>query len=636
MWNYSFEVPILMILGIILLFYFSRPRLPIKRNCVFLQMIMIETLTIVIDVCASSAATDYREWAILFVNFINFLYFVAFFIRAYVLYKFTISVLKIDLEKKLLVRRLIRLPMYLGILMAIHSLILGSADSPYFIYYVDASGYHSGGMYNILYYVGFFYIFMSFICSYMYRNSLGRKREKYAMIMYNLILFASLFLRLALPKYLIMDTVIFMAILVVYLAFINPEYFLDLKASTFNSIALKEHIEENREQFKLAPMGVVVNNYHEMRDIYGYSGLEEGLALIGRYIKQVIPGSLVFYCRNGRFIVLVDPKTDFDARQKEIAERFKQAWRSETVELYLSAGYVQFEIIKGIYPSDILISAMLKGLDAAGQPENDETVLITEADVEGIVKENAIRKCVENAIDGDGFILFLQPIVDASTDKIIGAEALARIKDAEGKILPPGLFIPVAESSGRINMLGEIVFDRTCKFIAEKGLENMGIEWINVNLSPSQFLRIDLAERYAAIAERYSVDPAMVHLEITEGATIDDTFLQRQVAAMGEKGFKFVLDDYGTGYSNLARLKKCPFINVKLDMSIVWSFCKEPDAILPNMIQAFKNMGFRITAEGIEDAGMVSAMKEIGCDLLQGYHYSKPVSAEEFAEKYSV
>ena len=116
---------------------------------------------------------------------------------------------------------------------------------------------------------------------------------------------------------------------------------------------------------------------------------------------------------------------------------------------------------------------------------------------------------------------------------------------------------------------------------------------------------------------------------------IDDNFLLKQIGAVEEKGFKVVLDDYGTGYSNLARLKKCPFINVKLDMSIVWDFCKEPDAILPNMIQAFKHMGFRITAEGIEDEGMVSTMTGIGCDLLQGYHYSKPISAEEFAEKYS-
>ena len=635
MWNYSFEVPILMILGIILLFYFSRPRLPIRRNCVFLQMIMVETLTIIIDVCASCSSTDYKSWAIYFVNCINFLYFTVFFVRSYVLYKFAICVLRVPLENKWIIRLLIRLPMDIGILMALHSMIFGSAENSLFIYYVDAAGYHSGGMYHILYLIAFFYVFMSFICSWLFRKSLGRRREKYAMFMYNVIILASLVIRYALPKYLIMDTFIFMAILVVYLAFINPEYYLDLKAITFNTVALNEHLEENRNALKLAPMGIVVNNYHEMREIYGLSQLEEGLALIGRYLKQPFPKGLVFYCRNGRFIILDDPKTDFEAKRLEIADRFGYVWQSKSAELYLGASFVNFEVIKGKYPADILIGTMIKGLDKAGENENEEPILITEADVENILKEKIIRGCIENAIDGDGFELFLQPIVDAATGKITGAEALARIKDQDGKILPPGLFIPVAESSGRINALGEIVFDRTCKFISENGLEKIGIEWINVNLSPAQFIRTDLAERYASIAERYGIDPGSVHLEITEGAMIDDAFLQKQIGAMTEKGFKFVLDDYGTGYSNLSRLKKCPFINVKLDMSIVWDFCKEPDAILPNMIAAFKHMGFCITAEGIEDDGMVKAMKDIGCDLLQGYHYSKPIPAGEFAEKYS-
>ena len=138
------------------------------------------------------------------------------------------------------------------------------------------------------------------------------------------------------------------------------------------------------------------------------------------------------------------------------------------------------------------------------------------------------------------------------------------------------------------------------------------------------------------IANEYGIDPGSVHLEMTEGSMVDDVFLQKRIRAMTEKGFKFVLDDYGTGYSNLSRLKSCPFINVKLDMSIVWDYCNEPDAILPNMIEAFKHMGFYITAEGIENADMAATMKDTGCDLLQGYHYSKPVPAAEFAAKYSV
>ncbi len=91
-----------------------------------------------------------------------------------------------------------------------------------------------------------------------------------------------------------------------------------------------------------------------------------------------------------------------------------------------------------------------------------------------------------------------------------------------------------------------------------------------------------------------------------------------------------MLDDYGTGYSNITRLKRCPFVNVKLDKSVVWDYYKEPDEILPNMIRAFKNMHFSVTAEGIEDTGMEVMMRNIGCDFFQGFYYSRPVSIDEF------
>ena len=165
--------------------------------------------------------------------------------------------------------------------------------------------------------------------------------------------------------------------------------------------------------------------------------------------------------------------------------------------------------------------------------------------------------------------------------------------------------------------------------------ENINLDWINVNLSPVQFVRTDLAERYSAIAKKHKVDPGLIHLEITEESVVDESFMTSQIQALGEKGFKFVLDDYGTGYSNLSRLKKCPFINIKLDKSLVWGYDKEPDVILPNMVSTFKSMGFGITAEGIENTKMEDDMKGIGCDYLQGYLYSKPIPTSEFIKLFN-
>ncbi|MBR6485631.1 MAG: hypothetical protein IKT17_02965, partial [Lachnospiraceae bacterium] len=303
MFSYSFELPTLMILAIILGFYFSRPRLPIRRNLNFVNMILIETLTILIDVAATEMDNDYMSYSIALVSLLNMAYFVVFFVRAYVMYLFSVSVMRDSLQNDTLAKHLIRLPLYLGILLSVLSPVIGSSGFPYVIFYIDESGYHSGSFYDFLYVCGFFYVLMSFIAMLMYGRNLRRRREKYGILVYNLILFMALVIRMSLPKYLIMDTLILMAILVVFLAFGNPEFFLDLRGAAFNRLALSEHLEEDRIRGRFISFGVVINDYHEMRDIYGSSQVEEGLVMIARYLKRLFRGGIVFYVRKGRFVV---------------------------------------------------------------------------------------------------------------------------------------------------------------------------------------------------------------------------------------------------------------------------------------------------------------------------------------------
>ena len=249
------------------------------------------------------------------------------------------------------------------------------------------------------------------------------------------------------------------------------------------------------------------------------------------------------------------------------------------------------------------------------------------------------RRLIDRADEFDPSVvfemkLFLQPVVDSKTQKLVGAEALARIKDTNGQYIPPFMFIPIAEKNGRINLLGEQMFEKTCKFIKANNVKAMGLSWINVNLSPIQILRKDLNVHFSEILNNYDIPPEMIHLEITEESMIDFDLLESQMCKMKASGFVFVLDDYGRGYSNIARMKKCPFINVKLDMEFVWDFFKEKDKILPTLVQTIKQMGFTITAEGIETQEIADAMSDIGCDYLQGFVFSKPIPADEFAGIY--
>ena len=162
----------------------------------------------------------------------------------------------------------------------------------------------------------------------------------------------------------------------------------------------------------------------------------------------------------------------------------------------------------------------------------------------------------------------------------------------------------------------------------------MGLKWINVNLSPIQCMHSDLPRLFDAILQEYGVPAELIHLEITEESMVNYAKQERQIEALHRKGFQLALDDYGAGFSNLHQVKKISFSNIKLDMKIVWDYIRDRDSLLPSLVQAFKQMGFSITAEGIETQEMVEAMAGIGCDYLQGYFFSRPLPVEEFIAKY--
>jgi EAL domain-containing protein (putative c-di-GMP-specific phosphodiesterase class I) len=148
-------------------------------------------------------------------------------------------------------------------------------------------------------------------------------------------------------------------------------------------------------------------------------------------------------------------------------------------------------------------------------------------------------------------------------------------------------------------------------------------------------MKTDLAAEFCQTLEKYSISPSKIHLEITEAAIVDDDVMKNQIDSLLKHGFIFSLDDYGTGYSNVSRLKHSPFSNVKIDMSLVWDYCSTPDIVLPMLIKTFKQSGYSITAEGIESKEIEEAMKSIGCDYLQGMYYSPPIPMDEFVEKYT-
>jgi diguanylate cyclase (GGDEF)-like protein/PAS domain S-box-containing protein len=243
--------------------------------------------------------------------------------------------------------------------------------------------------------------------------------------------------------------------------------------------------------------------------------------------------------------------------------------------------------------------------------------------------ESELRK----ALQDQELMLYYQPKVSLRSGRIVGAEALLRWRHPVRGLVSPGVFIPVAEETGLILDLGDWVLEEACRQVKEWRDAKLVMPPIAVNLSARQF-DAGLPQRIAAVLERYGVQPDQINLEITESLLVRGTdnviAIMNQLVAMG---MALALDDFGTGYSSLAYLKKFPISTLKIDRSFVIGLPYEENdcAIARAIVTMAQQLRQEIVAEGVETAEQMAFLRELGCDQLQGYLFSPPIPAAEFA-----
>jgi PAS domain S-box-containing protein/diguanylate cyclase (GGDEF)-like protein len=243
--------------------------------------------------------------------------------------------------------------------------------------------------------------------------------------------------------------------------------------------------------------------------------------------------------------------------------------------------------------------------------------------------ETALRR----AVDRNELVLHYQPQVELASGAIVGAEALLRWNHPERGMVAPGTFIALAEESGLILPIGTWVLMTACAQIRDWQEAGLPVVPVSVNLSVYQFSD-EIVGTLKFILDAYGVDPALLELELTESASMADAGKSYELLAqLKAMGIRLAIDDFGTGYSNLNYLKRFPVDKLKLDKSFVDDIlCDGDDRAISRAVIAMAH-GLRLTvvAEGVETAGQLAMLAEMGCDLIQGYYYSKAVAPEAFA-----
>jgi diguanylate cyclase (GGDEF)-like protein/PAS domain S-box-containing protein len=388
----------------------------------------------------------------------------------------------------------------------------------------------------------------------------------------------------------------------------------------------------------LALLYLDLDRFKGINDSFGHEFGDELLLDVSNRLKTVVrDGDTVARHGGDEFILLltaIQQPRDALAVAHKIFEAFSEPFTVRDHEVF-----VGMSIGATIYPDDgddtvVLLrnadTAMNRAKEEPGSTFHFYSREMRERALERAELEGALRR----ALDRDEFELFYQSKVDAGSGRIIGAEALIRWRHPEMGMVSPTRFIPMAEEIGLIVPIGDWVLHTACA--QNKAWQDAGLRPISVsvNLSARQFKQEDLVDSVAGALRDMRLDARYLELELTESMVMHSAELFiTKLRALEELGVRLSIDDFGTGYSSLSYLKRFPLHHLKIDQSFVRDIATDTDdaAITSTVISLGHSLNLKVIAEGVETEEQVAFLREHHCDEMQGYYFSKPLPANEFA-----
>ena len=420
--------------------------------------------------------------------------------------------------------------------------------------------------------------------------------------------------------------------------------FQDALTGLANRRLLLDHLDHallqaDRAGNQVAVLFCDIDRFKLVNDNLGHQVGDELLRVIGDRIRRAVrPGDTLSRFGGDEFVILLEGVTSPEDAS-EVADAVLDALRRPIV---LSAGHeVVATVSIGVAFSEVGKSRddLLHDADVAMYRAKERgrggQFAVYDLDRMGgrSIGRLDLDTALHHVIERGEIEVAYQPLVSLSDRRIVGAEALVRWNHPDHGILLPAQFIQLAEDNGTILPIGRIVLEEAC-LQAKAWREKFGVSLqIGVNLSARQFQQVTLADDIAGVLRATSIDPSQLCLEITESLAMDDVDLTSSIlTSLHTLGVRVAIDDFGTGHSSLGYLARFPVDVVKIDQSFVRNIEGDPvkSAIVSAVVALSQAIGSTTVVEGVETAAQLEELRNLGCDVAQGFYFARPVSAHSF------
>ncbi len=406
-----------------------------------------------------------------------------------------------------------------------------------------------------------------------------------------------------------------------------------LNRSGFRKEALKIIKDNPQKEYILIRFDIY--QFKAINDLFGFDTADHVLKNIAKSLSSLSISGVACFARihADGFLALYEVEAN---NNKCFQQLFEESFYRENLNLFehkITFQYGRYFIEKGENSiNDILQKVNLAHI-MAKQQKHSKLCDYDENFKRRIVYEAEVEDKMHQALANKEFVVYLQPKYMLKNEKIAGAEALVRWQKADKSIISPGQFIPLFEKNGFITKLDFYMLERVCELLRSWIDDGKPVVAISINFSRLHLLNNRFVEDVEDIVNKYSIPKKYIELELTESTIINnEELLQDIFQQFHENGFCLSIDDFGTGYSSLGLLKNLCVDVIKMDKSFFDNNKYEDKAktVILNVMNMARQLGVHTVAEGVETQGQINFLKEVKCDIVQGYYYAKPMPTYEF------